>query len=67
MTKDSFFVFSDSLIYCNNGSVKTLEYNPVPEFLLKINALLLTRRSIYKLNKIQPPQHDARLLVHAVF
>lgn len=67
MTKDSFFAFSDSLIWNNNGSTRRLEYNPVPEFLLKTNALLLTRRSIYKLNKIQPHQRDAHLLVHAVF
>ena len=44
-----------------------LEYNPVPEFLLKINALLLTRRLIYKLNKIQPRQRDECLLIHEEF
>lgn len=44
-----------------------LEYNQDQEFHLTTNALLLKRRSIYKLNKIQPRQHDACLLVHAVF
>lgn len=44
-----------------------LEYNPVPEFLLKINALLLTRRLICKSNKIQPRRRDVYLLVREEF
>lgn len=38
IAKDSFFAFSDLLIYCNNESVKTLEYNLVLVFLPTINA-----------------------------
>lgn len=67
MTKDSFFVFSDLLVWNSNGSTKMLECNQVLGFRLTINALLLKRRSIYKLNKILPLQRDARLLAHAVF
>lgn len=67
MTKDSFFVFSDLLVWNNSGLIKMLEYNQDQEFLLTINALLLKRRSIYKLNKIQPRQHDVYLLIRAVF
>ena len=67
MTKDLFFAFSDLLVWNNSELTGMLEYNPVPEFLLKINALLLTRRLICKSNKIQPRQRDARLLIHAVF
>lgn len=39
MTKDSFFVFSDLLVWNSNGSTKMLEYNQDQEFLLTINAL----------------------------
>lgn len=67
MTKDSFFAFSDSSIWNNSGSTRMLEYNQVLRFRLTINAWLLKRRSIYKLNKTQPRQHDVYLLIHAVF
>lgn len=67
MTKDLFFAFSDSPIWNNSESIKMLEYNQALVFRLKINALLSERRSIYKLNKIPPRQHDAYLLIHAVF
>lgn len=67
MTKDSFFVFSDLLIWNSNGSAGKLEYNQDQEFRLTINAWLLKRRSIYKLNKIQTRQRDAYLLIHAEF
>ena len=67
MTKDSFFAFSDLLILNSNGSTKMLEYNLVLVFLLTINALLLKRRSIYKLNKILPRRHDVYLLTREEF
>lgn len=67
MTKDSFFAFSGLLIWNSNGSAKMLEYNPTLIFLLTTNALLSKRRLIYKLNKIQPRQRDAYLLIRVVF
>lgn len=67
MTKDSFFAFSDLLVWNNSESAGMLEYNQSQVFRLEINALLLKRRSICKLNKIQPHQHDARLLIRVVF
>lgn len=67
MTKGSFFAFSDLSIWNNSESTKMLEYNQALGFRVTTNALLLKRRSIYKLNKIQPRQHDACLLVRAVF
>lgn len=67
MTKDLFFAFLDSLIYNNSEPTGMLEYNLVLEFLLTTNAWLSKKRSIYKLNKIQPRRHDAYLLVHVEF
>ena len=61
MTKDSFFPFSDLLVWNNSESTGMLEYNQALGFRLTINALLLKRRLVYKLNKIPPRQHDACL------
>ena len=38
MTKGSFFVFSDLLVWNNSESIKMLEYNQVLGFQLMINA-----------------------------
>lgn len=38
MTKDSFFAFSDLLVWNNSESAGKLEYNPFLIFHLKINA-----------------------------
>ena len=39
MAKDSFFAFSDWLIWNNSESIKMLEYNQALGFRLEINAL----------------------------